>query len=251
MFETSVIHADVMAARSRTSLLTISLAAHSTAILGAILLSIATTEFPRMAPDQYANAPVLMPVSVPPPFGRPDGGGQPPRQQPQATPPPIRPAEITAPAAIPEEIEPAEVPGNGEPQATGEGTGTSAGPLGQPWGVEGGIGDLDAPPSGIGTPVEEKIYHVSGEVTAPVLLHKVEPRYPAAMSRNRIPATVVVRCVIDKNGRVRDPQVMVPAMPPFNASVLEAVRQWRYTPGSLHGQAVDVYLDLTVRFHVN
>jgi protein TonB len=81
-----------------------------------------------------------------------------------------------------------------------------------------------------------------------VVLRRVEPRYPNGMLRAGMSAKVVVRCIIDKNGNVRDPQVIVSSMPPFNTAVVEAVMQWKFTPGSLHGQAVDTYLDLTVNF---
>jgi protein TonB len=70
------------------------------------------------------------------------------------------------------------------------------------------------------------------------------------MMKAGLPATVVVRCIIDRNGHVRDAEVIVPAMPPFNAEVLKAVAQWRFTPGMLNGQPVDTYMNLTVRFEV-
>ncbi len=246
MFETSVVQARALAAGGRSSLLTVSLAAHTAVIAGAIAMSVATVDFPSRAPDEYALAPVMVPVRVPPPLGTPDGGRT---QQPAATPQPrVTPAEITAPAAIPAEVNPIEsvLPGDGS-ESDGPATGT--GPLGVPWGVDGGAGDLDAPPSTtIGVPVEAPIYQVGGEVNAPVLLHRVEPAYPPAMARYGVPATVVIRCVIDTSGRVRDPEVIVPALPPFNKSVIEAVKQWRYKPGSLRGSAVEVWLDLTVTF---
>jgi protein TonB len=101
------------------------------------------------------------------------------------------------------------------------------------------------PPDGI------TIYTPGGEVKAPVLIRRVEPEYPAVMQRSRMRALVVVRCVIDKFGRVRDPEIVVPAMAPFNQSVLDALREWRYTPGSRRGQAVETYLEVKVTFQLN
>jgi predicted Zn-dependent protease len=50
---------------------------------------------------------------------------------------------------------------------------------------------------------------------------------------------------------VRDPQVIAPArLEPFNEAVINAVQKWRYTPGSLNGEAVETYLDVTVHFSV-
>lgn len=258
MFETSVVPARAEAARGRFSLLTISIVAHTAIILGGVGMSIASIDFPRNAPKEFAHAPDLTPVAATPPFGDPNGGARretpQPAQQPSAamTPPPSN--QQTAPSIVPENTTVAEPSANTGSSGGESGEGipgaTSTAPLGVPWGTENATGALDAPPGPINVqPVEEKIYEAH-EVKAPVLIHKVTPDYPDRLRPTRMPATVIVRCVIDKNGRVRDPQVTVPAMPPFNHAVLNAVQQWRYTPGSRNGVAVETYLNVTVHFSV-
>jgi periplasmic protein TonB len=256
MFETSVVRAQAAAARGRFSLLTVSITAHSLVILGAIAASIASTEFPMNAPDEFAQAPTFASVRIPPPLGDPNGGARRearPAQQPQQNPAPVppQPNQITAPSPDSETRVVEEVPSaGGDAEGPGIPGATSTAPLGVAWGTEGGLGDLDAPPGPVtNTQPEEKIYEVH-EVKAPVLLHKVAPDYPDFLRRTRVPATVIVRCIIDKNGHVRDPQVIVGALPPFNAAVLNAVQKWRYTPGSRNGVAVETYLNVTVTFHV-
>ncbi len=258
MFETSVVNAPAKAAPRRLGLLSISLIAHTAVILGVAAVSVASVDFPTTAPDEVANAPLFMPLTIPPPLGNPNGGA-PPRPavtppQRQETPPP--PTQITAPAIVPDEVPVADVPATGDSNsdATGpaDGTGTVPGPIGVPWGVDGGVGDIDTPPVVNPAPaVEDKIYLPGGEIKAPVAIYKTQPPYPSSMIRNRIPATVAVRCVIDKNGNVRDPQIIKGAMPPFNDAVIKSVLQWRFQPGSYRGQAVETYLDLTVTFQVH
>lgn len=253
MFETSVIQVAPRAAGGRFSLLTISLVAHSAVIIGAIVISVATVDFPAFAPDEYAQAPVFLPIMVPPPLGNPNGGAvRPPEPARPAVPPPVPQNQITAPNTVPETVQPAASANTGSSTATGDPSATSTEPLGVPWGTEGSLGSLDAPPAPATTPaVEDRIYAAS-EVKAPVGLYRPAPPYPQLLIKTRMSATVVVRCVIDKSGRVRDPQVIVPAsMSPFNDAVVATVTKWRFTPGSLNGQAVDSYLDLTVRFSVN
>lgn len=254
MFETSVVRARTQAARGRLSLLIASVIAHTAAILGAVTVSVATIDFPDTAPDEYAEAPVFMPVQIPPPLGNPNGGA--PAKPAQPAPQPQKPADpqnqITAPSNVPEDLTPVDAPSTGAGEGEPTGTGTEPGPIGVPWGTDGEVGPLDAPPSPIVPQqpiVEEKVYQPH-EVKAPVLLHRVEPVYPPAMVRAGVPATVVVRCIIDKNGHVQDPEVIVPAMPPFNAEVLRVITKWRFTPGSVRGQAVDSYFHLTVTFNV-
>ena len=253
MFETSVIQSPPRAAGGRLSLLTVSLIAHSAVIIGAVVVSVATVEFPDFAPDEFAQLQFVLPITVPPPLGVPNGGAvrQPEPARP-ATPPPPQPNQITAPSTVPETVTPAATASTGTTTSTtGVPGATSTEPRGQLWGTEGSVGELDAPPAVVNAPpVEEKIY-LPHEVKAPVAIFKPSPPYPQVLARTRMGATVVVRCVIDKNGHVRDPQVIVPAMAPFNDAVVATVQRWRFTPGSLRGQAVESYLDLTVRFSVN
>ena len=253
MFETSVIQAQAAAAPRRFGFLTISLIAHTAVIVGAVAVSVASVDFPSTAPDEIASAPIFMPVTVPPPLGRPDGGAPPASQpRPTVTSPAPRPNEVTAPPEIPDEVPSLEAPGTGDAASSDTGTGTSTEPLGVPWGTDGGVGDLDSPPAVVDVPaVENKIYRIEGEVKAPVLVHRVEPVYPEIMRRSRVNATVVIECVIDRNGRVRNARLVSGAMPPFNEAVVNAVEQWRYRPGSLRGEAVEVFLHVTVRFGVN
>ena len=254
MFETSMVHPQARVARRRAGLFTISLIAHTVVILGAAAISVASVEFPVAAPDEVANAPLFVQVQIPPPLGNPNGGA-PPRPQPeqrQATPPP--PTQPTAPAIIPDETPVADTPGDSTTTATGPSTGDGRvqGPVGVPWGDPNSIEtNLDLPPVTNTAPaVEEKIHVVGGEVKAPVAIHKVAPEYPRGLRPTGMTATVVVRCIIDKNGHVQNPQIVSGSLPPFNAETMKAVQQWRFTPGSYRGQAVDVYFDLTVTFRV-
>jgi TonB family protein len=248
MFETSVVQARALPSRGKYTLLTMSLIAHSAVIVGAVAIGIASTRFPTTAPDEFASPPYLLPVTIPPPLGNPNAGGPKPAQTQQVKPAPL-PTQPVAPTTVPDAITPAQSQATGSDVTDGPATG-EPGPIGVPWGVQGSIGDIDAPPTtGPQTPVENKIYTV-GEVKAPVILARIEPVYPPALARAGVKGKVAVHCVIDKNGRVRDPQVVFATMPAFADSVLRAMKEWRYQPASLNGQAVDCYLDLTVDFGI-
>lgn len=256
MFETSVIQGQTkVAGARRLSVLTVSIIAHSAVIIGAVGMSIASVDFPRNAPDEFSQGPVfMMPLQIPPPLGTPEGNDRPPTPTPAVTPPPQpQPNQEVAPSITPDVI-----PQVASTASTGDGNSTSepgepgTGPKGRPDGVPNSLGDPDALPF-VGTSpiVEQKIYEAH-EVKAPVGIFRPVPPYPESLRRTRMQATVVVRCIIDRNGHVRDPQVIVPAsMSPFNDAVVSTVQRWRFTPGSLGGVAVESYLNLTVRFAVN
>jgi len=258
MFETSMVQTQAKARRGRFGLLSVSIVAHTAVILGATVVSVASVDFPKVAPDEV-SIPILLPaVTIPPPLGNLNGGGTPPKPEPApkpATPPPPT-NQVTAPADIPDEIPDAEpnplASGASTDSGPATGPGTVPGPIGVPWGDENSPGPLDAPPVvNAAPPVEEKVYTVGGDVTAPVLIRRVDPLYPEVMRRSRMKANVIIKCVIDKNGTVRDLEIVRSSMPPFNDSVMNAVQQWRYKPGAYRGQAVDTYLTVSVTFGVN
>jgi protein TonB len=254
MFETSVVAAVGNQKKRRAGLLTVSLVAHTAVIIGTIGVSIASVNFPQAAPDEYRTAPLIAAVQIPPPLGNPNGGAKPqaaPAEKPK-TPPPV-PNQITAPVTVPDEVNPAQSASanTGDSSGTSEGEGLVEGPVGVPW------GDPNSPSTDLNVPVDTpaapvtQIYDVaSPEVKAPVIRSRVEPEYPPTMRRIGMSAKVVVRCIIDRDGNVRDVQVVEGHWPHFNASVVEAVQKWRFSPGTYRGQPVDVYMNLTVNFNV-
>ena len=257
MFETSVVRAEAKAATGRLSLLSVSVFAHTAIVIGAVAVSIASVNFPGVAPDEYSRAPVFATVQIPPPLGNPNAGRRPDPQPSPVKPPAPQPNQVTAPAVLPDETKSADAPSSTIPGTSTDGpfnpNATVDGPEGVPWGKEGSLGPIDGPPADVPAvqpPVEEKVYQPH-EVVAPVLVRRVDPRYPVQLQRAGLPATVIVRCVIDKNGNVRDAEVVVPAsMAPFNAEVLNVLPQWKYKAATLAGKPVDSYLMLTVHFSI-
>jgi protein TonB len=92
---------------------------------------------------------------------------------------------------------------------------------------------------------------IVGDVKAPVVIRRVQPLYPKLAINVRMNGTVIVECIIDKTGRVREAHVLRSTSTMFDQSALDAVQQWLFAPGSLHGQAVDTIFDLTVTFRVS
>jgi len=83
-----------------------------------------------------------------------------------------------------------------------------------------------------------------------VVINRVTTTYPRPALAIHLNGSVNVECIIDKNGRVREEHVVSSTSTLFNQSAIDAVQQWRFTPGSLHGTAIDTIFDLTVTFRV-
>ncbi len=92
-----------------------------------------------------------------------------------------------------------------------------------------------------------------GEVDqAPRVVKQVKPMYPFRARRRNISGQVVIKFLVDDDGRVTRPSV-VEADPKgvFEKSALQAVRQWRFSPGKYKGRAVATWVELPIRFSLN
>jgi protein TonB len=81
-----------------------------------------------------------------------------------------------------------------------------------------------------------------------VVISRVEPEYPRGA--RRVAGAIVLQGVVTRTGGVRDLRVIQGADDPMTASVLAAVRQWRFRPATRHGEPVDVIYNVTTRIHV-
>jgi protein TonB len=88
---------------------------------------------------------------------------------------------------------------------------------------------------------------VTSTIEAAKLISRVQPAYPALAIQARIQGNVVLHAIIGRDGQVSELQILSGHPLLVNAAV-EAVRQWRYSPTLLNGQAVEVETTITVSF---
>ena len=240
MFETSVIRAQVRTGDRRYGLLSVSIAAHTLVIAAVIAATMANTTFPQRAPRQIS---VPLFPSAAPALGTPDAGPKPaPRPAAPQTPRTAVPPTLVAPQTIPPTVEP--VPTSGAPA-------TDPGTPGVPWGRRDSVGPDGPPATDTGPAEQTEPMPVIGEVKAPIVLRRVQPLYPAPAIKIRLSGFVIVECIIDRTGRIREARVVKSSSPMFEASALQAVPQWEFAPGTLRGKAVDTIFNLTVKFQIS
>jgi len=121
---------------------------------------------------------------------------------------------------------------------------------GVPGGVLGGVLGASAPPMPAlakETATMPKRVHLAARAVEANLIHDVPPRYPPVAGRARIEGTVVLQAVIGKDGTVHDVRVES-GLPLLAQAAIEAVKQWRYKPYLLNGEAVEVDSRITINF---
>ncbi len=85
------------------------------------------------------------------------------------------------------------------------------------------------------------------QVTRPQLVQKVAPEYPMAALRAKAAGEVKLTAVIRKDGSVGDVKV-ISGNPLLRDSAVEAVKQWRYYPGTLDGRAIESTAEIVLKF---
>jgi len=109
-------------------------------------------------------------------------------------------------------------------------------------GTLGGISTEPAPPKGL-------IVVPHGAKLPLIATSQVYPRYPEVARLNRTEASVLVRYIIDRKGRVREVNILRhAASPDFDTAVVKAIKGWRFRPMVDKGEQVEVMHDLTVYF---
>jgi protein TonB len=126
-------------------------------------------------------------------------------------------------------------------------------PIGSVDGVDGGvplgsdaIGGTTAPPPPPPPPATRPIRLHSG-IIPPRKIVDVAPVYPAIAQQARRDGIVILETVIDATGVVESVRVLRP-VPLLDQAAVDAVRQWRFTPALLNGEAVPVVMTVTVNF---
>jgi protein TonB len=103
-----------------------------------------------------------------------------------------------------------------------------------------GEGTAPAPPEG---PLP-----VGGDVKAPIAINRAKPDYTDAARKARVTGVVVVEAIVNKQGEVEQVKVLKGLPMGLSEQAVEAVKKWRFHPGTLNGQPVEVIFDLTVNF---
>jgi protein TonB len=132
-------------------------------------------------------------------------------------------------------------PSNGPGSGAGIGSGTGGG-------VGSGKGAGFGPGEGGG--VGGGVFHVGGGVTAPSLIYKVEPEYSEEARKAKYQGVVVLYVEVDPSGRAGNLRVVHSMGLGLDEKAIDAVRKWRFRPGSKDGKPVTVGAIVEVNFRL-
>ena len=79
------------------------------------------------------------------------------------------------------------------------------------------------------------------------LTNKVTPIYPPIAKTAHVSGTVVLHAIISKDGSIQELQY-ISGPPLLMRAAMDAVKQWKYSPTLLNGEAVPVETQIQVIF---
>jgi protein TonB len=265
MFET--VAPDAFAPRDRHVLyesLPVSIGLHAVAVAAAAIAIAAHVTLPLEPPKLvvgFLATELAERVPPPPPPPAPAEAADTPKDQPKletSAAVALTPMDV-APSIIPEDVNQMPLPSpirliSASVDKFVPGAGVAGGVAG---GMRGGVTDGVAGGSATGG-VKGGIVggdgrmHFERDARLPLLIEaRPYPDYPDRCINAREESTVVVKYVIAKDGHVSDVSIIQKgSRKEFDESALEAVRQWRFRPLIVDGEAMEVVHELTVYFRL-
>lgn len=87
-------------------------------------------------------------------------------------------------------------------------------------------------------------------VSAPMPVHKVDPKYIATAAEERVEGTVRVMCVVDAGGHVTHVELLRGIDGRLDRSAVDAFAKWEFTPATRKGEPVAVDLLVEIPFRL-
>lgn len=85
-------------------------------------------------------------------------------------------------------------------------------------------------------------------IQAPVVVTRVEPRYPEDYRRAGVAGIVILEAAISDTGNVENVGVIKSVAPGLDMAAAAAVREWKFRPATRNGKPVPVLFNLTINF---
>ena len=235
-----------------------SLSSTIVAAMGHIVVMLAVVVIPLLlATHELPDVPTIMAFVVPPS----DAPAPPPAPPPPAPPAAAAPKEVQPVPTAGQFAAPVEAPSDVQPEgATPREVESSSGVLGGveggvPGGVVGGIvGGIvsPAPPPPPPPPPAPQIasapVRIGGQITAPALLHRVEPVYPDVAAMAQLSGLVILEATVNTEGCVDSVKVLRSRHPLLDKAARDALMQWTYRPLVLNGIPTPFVLTVTFNF---
>lgn len=160
--------------------------------------------------------------------------------------------EPTMQVRIPDSNAPAHLGAPDSPQIVlaSQGMGSGSG-FGHGLGGGIGIGHGSGAGAGTGGGYGGGVMSVGGGVSAPQVIHSVQPEFTAEARQANYEGTVSIQLIVDSQGNPQDVHVTRHLGMGLDQKAIEAVREYRFRPAIYQGHPVAVEMVIEVGFHLH
>jgi TonB family protein len=86
------------------------------------------------------------------------------------------------------------------------------------------------------------------EIIPPKVIHKVNPVYPEEAREAKLTGQVVCQVVVSTKGAPTELEILSATDEIFVQPTIDAIKQWRFEPATMHGKPVEVWYQLETNF---
>jgi TonB family protein len=110
--------------------------------------------------------------------------------------------------------------------------------------------DVTSQDAATAVPAQEKVYKIGNGVTPPLLTYSVDAEFTQKAKHAKYQGVSVVQCVVDAHGMPQHVHTVRKLGMGLDEKAIDAVRQYRFKPGTLDDKPVAVAITIEVNFHI-
>lgn len=96
----------------------------------------------------------------------------------------------------------------------------------------------------------DPVYEPGGDIRPPKLIHYVEPKFSRDSKEAFVEGTVKISTIVTVEGEASECHVTAGLTEGQDKTAMEALKQWRFQPGTKEGKPVRVRVTVEVGFHL-
>jgi TonB family protein len=108
----------------------------------------------------------------------------------------------------------------------------------------------DTKPQAKSNAKSDEVYTAGGEVKAPKIIHYVEPDFSPSSQEAYVEGVVRLSAIVNTEGLPTELKIINGLNSEEDQTAMEALKQWRFKPGTKNGQAVRVKITVEINFHL-
>jgi TonB family protein len=94
------------------------------------------------------------------------------------------------------------------------------------------------------------LYHVGGGVSAPIVIHSVDPEFSDEARRSKYQGVCLISIIVDAQGNPQNPRVVRTLGMGLDEKALEAIKQFKFKPALKDGKPVPVPITVEINFRL-